>query len=102
MSHDVVHLATVAANEAVSQVLNSQAPDLPPLAWRLWGRALSGQVDAFGGDAVEAVLSRWAGRFSLAPTPAMPGTAEYSGMVGGAAVSVWGVVDGAAWDKATA
>lgn len=87
-----------AIDRAVSQVMNRQAPNCPPLHWtpRLerGNEAARGLASAqYCIDEVAAV-KKWAERFGLVPveTP-MPGTISYHGQINALPVSVWAITD---------
>jgi hypothetical protein len=95
-----------AMHDAVTDAVNGQHPDLPPLSWRaLPGPAgiAVGQLSGLtieDGAAAEAAAARWADRLRLAREPnADPGSVEYTGRVEDMRVRVWGVIDQEVWES---
>jgi hypothetical protein len=87
-----------AIDRAVTQVMNRQAPDCPPLYWTPrpergseGARGLVGPQYCIEGV---AAVKKWAERFGLVPveTP-MPGTISYHGQINALPVSVWAITD---------
>jgi hypothetical protein len=89
-----------ALDNALSEVMNAQALDLPALFWscsgyRRWARdGVTGHT-WIGPDPAPVTARRWADAFDLteSPTPMARGTVEYTGFIHGQPVTVWAVTD---------
>lgn len=98
-----------AMNRGLSQVMNGQAPDLPPLHWSVtpwkdW--ELDGISGLVGGrhseEEAPGIARAWAERFELEAVPRTDRNRhkrEYSGHINGQPVRVWAIADLETFDR---
>lgn len=91
----------VAMNDALAQVVNAEAPQLPELYWTCrkgedWSEVgVYGLVSWYSTEPVADIALRWAVTLGLTEVvPGRPtGTFEYTGQIHGQPVCVWAITD---------